>query len=205
MDRAAPVRVAGRSAPPLGRARTWIVVTQVVFFASVGICLVVAHGPSAQTDGISYYGVHPATLPLLVLAYLIAAVGLWRVGPWLVASGAPVAVRTALRALAVGLVALLATPYTAGTFFNWAHMTVGVMMALVQIALAVWLLARERSAPSAGAFAVVLGGGLVAAISLPDWHVPLLLVGEVFFEVGFAWFLVELVATLRHLAGETRR
>ena len=37
-----------------------------------------------------------------------------------------------LRCLAVGLVLLLLTPYNKGTFFNWAHMSVGIVMALVK-------------------------------------------------------------------------
>lgn len=184
--------------PGLTRARAWLIATQAIFFALLVLCVVVAHGHAAQNDGISYYGVHPATMAPLIVAYASAALGLWRIGPAVVDAGAPVAVRTALRAVAVGLGGLLVTPYSAGTFFNWAHMTIGVMMALVQLAVAMWLLGRERSPAAVGAFAVQLAGGIVAALSLPDWHVPLLLVGEIFFEAGFAWCLIELVASFRH-------
>lgn len=197
MVRPGAVRDSRVGAAVLVRARTWLVTTQAIFFGALVVCVVMAHGPTAQNDGISFYGVHAPTMPLLIPAYLIAGAGLWRIANPVVAAGAPHAMGTGLRWISVGLVALLVTPYNGGTFLNWAHMTVGVMMAVVQLAVAAWLLGRERSAAAAAAFTVQLAGGIVAALSLPDWHVRLLLVGEIFFEIGFAWCLLEMVASLR--------
>ena len=99
--------------------------------------------------------------------------------------------RPALRVLAVGLVVLLVTPYDQGAFLNWAHMITGVSMALVQIGLALALALRRATPRTIGAFVVLVTGGVLGALSLPDWHIALLLQGEILIELGFAWSLIE--------------
>jgi hypothetical protein len=96
-----------------------------------------------------------------------------------------------LRFLALGLILLLLTPYNKGTFFNWAHMSVGVVTALVQLAIATQLMVRYRSWQAVSAFYVQLFGGVWAGASLPDWRFSYLLVGELIFELGFSWTLIE--------------
>jgi hypothetical protein len=99
--------------------------------------------------------------------------------------------RLGLRVIAVGLVVLLATPYNQGTFLNWAHMVTGVTIAVIQLLTSVALLVRRPTVMAIGAFTALLAGGVIAAISLPDWHISLLLSGECLLEVGFAWSLIE--------------
>jgi hypothetical protein len=74
---------------------------------------------------------------------------------------------------------------------NWSHMTTGVTIALTQLAITVLLLAKRRTARSVLGFAVQLGGGILAAASLPDWHFTYLLQGETIYYVGFGWCLIE--------------
>ena len=40
------------------------------------------------------------------------------------------------------------------------------------------------------AFFLQLAGGIVAAVSLPDWGFNHMLDGEMVFELGFAWCLI---------------
>jgi hypothetical protein len=182
--------------PVVERARRVLVVTQSVFFGALGLCVVVRHGPVVRVDGISYYGVYGPTMPLLFTGFITGAVGLWRLGNLVAEAGAPAAWRVALHLVAVALLALLATPYSAGTFFNWAHMSVGVAGALVQLVLALAIAHRAATPGARRAFALLLAGGMVAALSLPAWTFPFLLHGEIVFEVGFAWSLIEMVRTL---------
>lgn len=44
-------------------------------------------------------------------------------------------VRLTLQLLAVGLIALLATPYTVDAFFNWTHMAIGATVFLCEMVL----------------------------------------------------------------------
>ncbi len=173
------------------RARQALWISQSVFFVALAVCLVIYHGHVAETDGISYYGVYAPTMPLLFAGYLTAAGGLWWSANLLVGARAPLLIRPALRILAVGLVVLLITPYNKGAFLNWAHMITGVTMALVQITLSFALVRRRPSFTSIAAALVLLTGGVMGALSLPDWHIALLLQGEILIELGFAWSLIE--------------
>src|SRR5487761_2517447 len=77
----------GSPLAPALRARRVLVLTQSVFFGTLAVCLVIRHGVVTRIDGISYYGVYAPTVPLIVVGYLTAAVGLWRAGGLLVAPG----------------------------------------------------------------------------------------------------------------------
>lgn len=189
--RSVAARARSSAIPPALRARSALQLTQGFFFSALAICLVFVHGHVAETDGISYYGVHPATMPAIFLGFGVGAAGLWWSGDQLAAAGAPPWVMWSMRYVAAGLVVLLATPYNQGTFLNWSHETVGVSMAGAQIVLTLGLLARRRAPGVVSAALVLLFGGVLGAIALPDWHIALLLQGEVLIEVGFAWILLE--------------
>jgi hypothetical protein len=178
-------------------ARHLLAGTQLFFFLVLVVCFEINHGPTAQTNGISYYGVYRPTILLLLTGFTVAAVGLWRTAWYFAHTDAPRLTVVALRVVALGLFLLLATPYDRGTLLNWAHMTVGVTIALVQLAITVLLLATRRTARSVLGFAVQLGGGILAAASLPDWHVAFLLQGETIYYVGFGWCLIEWTYALR--------
>jgi hypothetical protein len=173
------------------RARQTLWLTQSFFFVALAVCLAVYHGHVADNDGISYYGVYPPTMPVLFAGYLTAAGGLWWTSGVLVDAGAPTPLRAAMRVIAAGLVILLATPYNQGAFLNWAHMVTGVTIAVAQVLIAAALVWRRPNVMAIAALAVLLAGGALGAISLPDWHISLLLQGELLLEVGFAWGLIE--------------
>ncbi len=172
-------------------ARRLLVVTQLIFFGALLWCVVLVHNHAAENAGISYYAVHSQTVALAVIGYAAAAVGLWRTSTIFRGAGVEAVGWLGLRAVAVMLILLLVTPYSGGTFLNWAHMTVGVAGALLQLAMTWMLLRRTRSSTVALAGAVQLLGGIVAALSLPDWSFEYLLAGEIVFQVGFAWSLLE--------------
>jgi len=70
-------------------------------------------------------------------------------------------------------------------------MAIGVSIALLQMSVALSLVARVPSPRSSGGLAVPLLGGAPAAASLPDWNFSYLLHGEVIYQLGFGWCLVE--------------
>ncbi len=147
------------------------------------MCVVVRHDTTAQNDGISFYGVYPPTIPLLIAAFGAGGLGLWRAAS---ALGAIVpALGSALRAVATGLGLLLLTPYDVNAYFNWTHMTIGVVMALVQGGVTIALVRRDARAGTWAIASLQLAGGLLAAVSLPTWHVTYLLQGEIVYEIGF--------------------
>lgn len=172
-------------------ARHVLVVSQAIFFCCLLICLFINHGPTAQNEGISFYGVYGPTILILVVGFSCAAIGLWRTAWYFARTDAPVFSVVGLRVLALGLFALLVTPFDRGTFLNWAHMTTGVTMSLIQLGIVFLLLSRRRSFSSLCGLVVQLTGGLIGAASLPDWHFEYLLQGETLFEIGFGLCLIQ--------------
>jgi len=158
--------------------------TQLVLYASLAYCVHRNFSSIAQSDGISFYGVTPATLGVLSIGFISAAGGLVSVGRSLAHQQCARWFVNGIFLEAIGFPLLLLTPYNQGALLNWAHMTVGVTMALTSFALSISLLPGRhvaRRLPVVTQFA----GGLLAACSLPDWHVHELFQGEVILLVGF--------------------
>jgi hypothetical protein len=172
-------------------ARHVLVLSQAMFFCCLVACFLIDHGAAAQNDGISFYGVYAPTILILVVGFTCAAVGLWRTASYFARTDAPAFSVVGLRVLALGLVALLVTPFNRGTFLNWAHMTAGVSMSLVQLGIVALLLMRRRTFSSVCGLVVQLAGGVISAASLPDWHFAYLLQGETLFEIGFGLCLIQ--------------
>ena len=162
-----------------------LILTQSLFFASLGLCIAINHSETASNDGISFYGVLPSTIVLVIVGYAAASIGLYSASNWLRDAHAPLIAVRGARAVAIGLPLLLATPYNQGTVWNWSHMTVGVVMALAQGAATISLVRRRGGAGSWVVFSVQLAGGLLAAASLPDWSFPWLLPGETLYELAY--------------------
>jgi predicted tellurium resistance membrane protein TerC len=70
-------------------------------------------------------------------------------------------------------------------------MIAGVLGAIFQLEIALQLVRESRSLRTVLGLVVLLIGGVIAAASLPDWHFEYLLQGEIVFQVGFAWCLIE--------------
>lgn len=183
------------------RVQRVLLATQFVFFLALACCVLLVHDYAVENAGISYYGVHARTIAFAIIGYLAAALGLWLASSLIRAAGSVPILWVGLRLVAVMLILLLLTPYSGGTFLNWAHMTVGVVGALVQLAMSWSLVRRRRDWRVVSAFVIQFLGGVVGALSLPDWRFQALLVGETVFQLGFSWSLLEWTS----LVGEGRR
>lgn len=177
-----------RSVP--AQARQTLVATQVVFFVCVVGCVLVDPSNQAEIYGISYYGVHAPTLPLVAVGYGVGALGMWRTANYLAPLGVSPSVSAGLRIVAWALPLELLTPFNHGSFLNWAHMSIGVVIGVIQMATGAQLVLRQPRPATTFVVVVQLIGGLLAAASLPDWAFNHMLEGEVLFEVGFSWCLV---------------
>lgn len=171
-------------------ARQTLIATQVVFFACVVACVLVDPTKQAEIYGISYYGVHAPTLPLVAIGYGVGALGMWRGAKYLAALDVATFVVVGLRLVAIALPLELFTPFNHGTFFNWTHMLVGIVIGVTQMTTGVLLVWRQPRTTTSVACVGQLIGGLIAAASLPDWGFNHMLEGELVFELGFSWCLV---------------
>jgi hypothetical protein len=173
------------------QTRHVLLATQSLFFLALAWCLILNHSATAENDGISFYGVHHQTVVLLVGGYAVAFVGLWLTSTHFRAAGVPNLTWIGLRVIAILLFVLLATPYNQGAFLNWTHMIAGILGAVIELEVALQLLRESRSARTVLGLAVLLFGGAISAASLPDWHFTYLLQGEIVFQIGFSWCLIE--------------
>jgi hypothetical protein len=173
------------------QTRHVLFITQAIFFFALAWCLVLNHSATAENDGISFYGVYHETVALLIGGYAVAFVGLWKTSTHFKAAGVSILTWVGLRVIALLLFVLLATPFNRGAFLNWTHMIAGVLGALCQLEVALQLVRENRSFRTVIGLVVLVLGGLIAAASLPDWHFEYLLQGEIIFQVGFAWCLIE--------------
>jgi hypothetical protein len=152
----------------------------------------VAGGDRASANGISFFGVYWPTLPIIALGYLSSSVGLWRTATYFQYLDQSKVVVFGLRYIAVGLVGLLLLPYNVNGYFNLGHTILGISGALTQVTMALVLLRPLHSWRGWLAFAIQIGGGLVAFAALPDWKFGYLLQGETIFQIGFGLCLIEL-------------
>jgi hypothetical protein len=173
------------------KTRHLLLISQSLFFVALAWCLILNHGPTAENDGISFYGVYHETVPLIVAGYAAAFVGLWRTSVTFRGAGVPALTWAGLRVIAALLLVLLATPFNHGAFLNWTHMAAGITGALLELEVALQLVRESRSLRTVLGLAVLLLGGVISAASLPDWHFTHLLQGEIVFQMGFAWCLIE--------------
>ncbi len=173
------------------QTRHFLLGTQLLFFFALAWCLILNHGPTAENDGISFYGVYHETVPLLTGGYAAAFAGLWRTSTHFKVSGVPTFTWVGLRVIALLLLVLLATPFNRGAILNWTHMVAGILGSLLELEVALQLVRESRSFRTVLGLVVLLLGGGIAAASLPDWHFTYLLQGEIVFQIGFAWCLIE--------------
>jgi len=173
------------------QTRHFLLGTQLLFFFALAWCLILNHGPTAENDGISFYGVYHETVPLLIGGYAAAFVGLWRTSTHFKDSGVSTLTWIGLRVVALLLLVLLATPFNRGATLDWTHMAAGILGSVLELEVALQLVRESRSLRTVLGLAVLLLGGGVAAASLPDWHFAYLLQGEIVFQIGFAWCLIE--------------
>jgi hypothetical protein len=148
--------------------------------------------------GISYYLVHIKTFFPLALGFVICIALVIHVGRQLPGDKQPFrTLRTSFITIGVLMAGIMLTPYTWNTFFNWAHMTLGAVLFVVQLALSIWITSRwVHGGINWSMVFVQLIGGILAMFSLPDNGINLLMPGEIIFQFGFAILLLSSLSRL---------
>ncbi|MEU7692642.1 hypothetical protein OHB01_24450 [Microbispora hainanensis] len=170
---------------------------QACLFGGLGVCVTLRPEGLAVNHGMSYFGVHWQTL----LPY---AAGLAGAALFTHRALRDAAARTPhpahLRRMAGSFVVLLAgivlTPYTLGGVVDWAHRGLGAALFVLQLLLAVRLVAwAHGDAVGVAFFLVQLGGGVLAAVYVLQTE-GLLIHGEATFQLGFALVLARTLPLL---------
>ena len=163
---------------------------ELTFGATVIVCSLILFDHSVSVYGISYWGIRLETVPILAIGLMATSLMLFQAASRLPDQKPFTYTAACFRVVGVGAILLLLTPYTAGTFFNWAHMTIGATFFLAQTATSGYLYFKlPRDSWLSSAILVQLFGGILAMLSLPDNLLTFMLQGEVLFQIGFALFI----------------
>jgi hypothetical protein len=163
------------------------------FFASLAVCLAISHSTTVEHDGISYFSVRASTLPVILLGYLAVGTGMLAGARRLPDHELGNRLAVPMRYMPILFVALLCTPFNEGTLFNWTHMTVGVVLAIAQGVVTVWLCSVLPAVRVLAAAGLELVGGVICALSMPDGAFNFLFQGELLFNLGFCLCLIAVV------------
>lgn len=158
---------------------------QAFLFGGVTVCVVVRPDGLRANNGISFYGVHPVTVPVLA-AGLLGAAWYTRRGLRLAAPStpAPDLMRRSGNAFALLLVGILVTPYTIGVLVDWTHRGLGSALFVLQLVLGAQLVRWTRDPLAAAYWSVELLGGILSAVYVLRVH-GYLLETQLLFQLGF--------------------
>jgi hypothetical protein len=169
-----------------------LMVAYIALFGALLIDGLVWPTSNVNIYGISYYLVHIRTFFPLALGFVICIALVIHVGRQLPGNEQPFrTLRASFIAIGVLMAGIMLTPYTWNTFFNWAHMTLGAALFVIQLALSIWITSRwVHGGITVIMIIVQLVGGILAMFSLPDNGINLLMPGEIIFQFGFAILLL---------------
>jgi hypothetical protein len=149
-------------------------------------CTLLAFNETVSRDGLSYYGVHRKTIPLLFLGLSVSIVFLLRAAKGFDSPGPSHLISKSLRFFCVAAVGLLLTPYSINDYFGLAHKAIGTTLFLGQLGLSLYLtLKQARNWANWFALSLQFAGGFTALLSLPNDSLGYQFEGQVLFQLGF--------------------
>lgn len=170
---------------------------QACLFGGLGVCVTLRPEGLAVNHGMSYFGVHWQTL--LPYAAGLAGAALFTHRALRDAAARtphPAHLRRMVSSFVVLLAGIVLTPYTLGGVVDWAHRGLGAALFVLQLLLAVRLVAwAHGDAVGVAFFLVQLGGGVLAAVYVLQTE-GLLIHGEATFQLGFALVLARTLPLL---------
>jgi hypothetical protein len=91
-------------------------------------CTVLAFNPTVSSDGLSYYGVHRKTIPLVLLGLSVSIVFLLKAAKGFDSPGTGQLISKSLKLFCGAAIGLLVTPYSINNYFDLAHKTIGTTL-----------------------------------------------------------------------------
>lgn len=175
-----------------------LMIAYIALFGSLLIDCLILPTNNVNIYGISYYLVHIHTFFPLALGFLICIALVIHVGCLLPANEQPYTnLSKVCIAIGVLMTGIMLTPYTWNTFFNWAHMTLGAALFIIQLASSIWITyGWVHGGLNWSTIIIQLVGGILAMFSLPDNGINLLMPGEIIFQFGFAILLLNSLSAL---------
>ncbi|OIQ77312.1 hypothetical protein GALL_409970 [mine drainage metagenome] len=161
-------------------------------------CIIRVFNDQVSTDGLSYYGVHRETIPILIVGLSVCMIWFLRASRQFDAPGLGHSVSKSIRIFMIAVLMIYLTPYSINNDFDLAHRTIGTLLFLWQLALSLdWTLGRARDPVSWLAIALELTGGLIALLALSVQTHGYQFEGQLIFQIGFFMLLNHVSKELR--------
>jgi hypothetical protein len=168
---------------------------QVCLLVGLLLCIGLMPEGLGANNGMSYYGVHWETVLPYAVGILSAALFTRRALRHAAStSPSPGHLRIAADAFALLLGGIILTPYTLNGAVDWTHRLLGAALFVLQLLLAIRLVAWAHGAGTA-LLLVQLAGGIIAAVYLLQDD-GFLLQGEATFQFGFGALLIRTIPLL---------
>lgn len=170
-----------------------LILSQVSFFGFLAVCILLIPEGLAANRGISFYGAHPADILPLGLGFLTSSYFLLQAARTMPShTPAERLAIIALRLMTVLIIGVLITPYSLGYIVDVIHTIIGAALFILQLAMAIWLLAVIVPDWQTVALLVTqLAGGFISLFSLIN-ILPFLIQGQILFQVAFGLLLTTL-------------
>jgi hypothetical protein len=170
------------------RAARTILLGQSIFYASLGICVLLKPSGLGVNAGISYYGIFRETFVPYAIGLLGAAYFTVRAVNEIPAEEQ--ILRFALRVYPLLVVGIVITPYAVGRWINDLHVACGSILFSLQLLLSLQLIRQQRYIWwSMLLTAAQLAGGIASAMYLAPAR-GLLLQAQVVFQIAFGALLI---------------
>ncbi len=169
------------------------------FFALLVVCITIAPQGWTADDGISFYGGHLQTIVPYILAFGVCAFFLLKAADVLQNVPNMRWVAWLFRVFCLLFLVLVITPYT-NDHLGAIHDGAGATLFILELIIAVWLVATSFDWPAAGLLTAQILGGVAALYYLPTKE-GYLIQGQMIFQIAF-WLLI--ARQFNRLAGSTK-
>ena len=168
----------------------YIVLSQVVLYATFALCIALAPASLADNSGFSYFGHHRLTVIPFGAGLILAAYYLLKTAAPLKGMRQHKVLHLGLVAMAPLMVGIVVVPAIGNGWYDLIHRVFGSSLFVIQLILAVWLVWQARKSwLNWLALLVQVAGGVIALIYLHPAQ-GFSLQGQLIFQAGFTVVLL---------------
>lgn len=180
----------------MGKAVQYLLYGQIALWVSLLVSFLLLPKVVYDNQGISHFGVYAKTILPYGLGFLACGYLVLMAAHSISSTNhIMVTFRRALLLLAFFLLAVLLTPFSVSTLFDWSHMIVSWLLFMCELVFAAWLLCLQPNRVSWLLFVAQCAGSALAAFSLLS-TAELMFTGQLVAEVAFGILLVRAAAYL---------
>lgn len=169
-------------------AYTYLIRSQLIFYATIAVCIALAPASLGDNSGLSYFGRHWLTVVPFGLGLLVAAYYIYSAAQQIRRSEAWRNLHHGLMIIAPGMVGIVIAPSI--SWVDAIHRIFGSVVFVTQLLLSFWLVGQVRKdLPNGLLIGLQLAGGIIALIYLSPAQ-GFSIQGQIIFQLAFSGILL---------------